>query len=71
MLSAYIIFCIVEKEVEKPKELNKEPAEPEPMEMEVEEAKEEPPKEKKEVCGKCADSLHGSIQEKTRYLSRN
>ncbi|XP_055498565.1 transcription elongation regulator 1 isoform X2 [Leucoraja erinacea] len=38
----------VEKEVEKPKELNKEPAEPEPMEMEVEEAKEEPPKEKKE-----------------------
>ncbi|XP_032885877.1 transcription elongation regulator 1 isoform X2 [Amblyraja radiata] len=38
----------VEKEVERPKELNKEPAEPEPMEMEVEEAKEEPPKEKKE-----------------------
>ncbi|XP_078267929.1 transcription elongation regulator 1-like isoform X2 [Rhinoraja longicauda] len=38
----------VEKEVEKPKELNKGPAETEPMEMEVEEAKVEPPKEKKE-----------------------
>ncbi|XP_038651200.1 transcription elongation regulator 1-like isoform X4 [Scyliorhinus canicula] len=38
----------VEKEVEKPKELSKEPAEPEPMEMEEEEPKEEPPKEKKE-----------------------
>ncbi|XP_072367999.1 transcription elongation regulator 1 isoform X7 [Scyliorhinus torazame] len=38
----------VEKVVEKPKELSKEPAEPEPMEMEEEEPKEEPPKEKKE-----------------------